>query len=51
MSSDRREQPIHEVMASDKFRRPFEEHGMELTGPPLEGEWKVTEEGRIVRVS
>ena len=46
-----REQPIHEAMQFDQFHRLFEEHGMELTGPPLGGEWKVSDEGRIVRIS
>jgi len=46
-----REQPIHEVMPFDQFRRLFEDHGMKLAGAPLEGEWKVSDEGRMVRVS
>jgi DNA-binding transcriptional MerR regulator/quercetin dioxygenase-like cupin family protein len=46
-----REKPIHEVMQFDQFQRFFEEHGMDLAGPPLGGEWNVTEEGRMVRIS
>jgi DNA-binding transcriptional MerR regulator/mannose-6-phosphate isomerase-like protein (cupin superfamily) len=45
------EEPIHEVLTIDQFRRLFEEHGMDLAGPPLTGEWKVSDDGRIVRIS
>jgi DNA-binding transcriptional MerR regulator/quercetin dioxygenase-like cupin family protein len=45
------EQPIHEAMPFDQFRQLFEAHGMDLAGPPLKGEWKVSDEGRIVRIS
>ncbi len=41
--------PIHEALSLDEFRRLFLEHGMEVVGPPLIGEWKI-EEGRIVQV-
>jgi DNA-binding transcriptional MerR regulator len=41
--------PIHEVLSVDEFRRLFLDHGMEVVGPPLAGEWKV-ENGRIVQV-
>lgn len=45
------EKPIHEVMQFDQFHRLFEEHGMELTGPPRGGDWKVRDERRVVRIS
>lgn len=51
LGSYSREQPIHEVLRLDEFHRLFKEHGMELTGPPLVGEWKVSEEGRIEHIS
>ena len=41
--------PVHEVLSIDEFRRLYQEHGMELTGPPIVGEWKV-EDGRIMQV-
>ena len=42
--------PIHEALSFDEFRRLFEQHGMEVVGPPLAGQWKV-EGGRMVLVS
>ena len=45
------EEPVHEVLRIDQFRQLFEEHGMELTGPPMGGEWKVSDDGRIQRIS
>jgi len=41
--------PVHEALSIDEFRRLFLEHGMELAGPPLVGEWKI-ENGRIAQV-
>jgi DNA-binding transcriptional MerR regulator len=38
--------PIHEALSFDEFCRLFQEHGMELVGPPPEG-WSV-EDGRII---
>lgn len=38
--------PVHEALSFDEFSRLFEEHGMELVGPPPEG-WSV-EDGRII---
>lgn len=40
---------IHEALSFDEFCRLFQDHGMELLGPPLIGEWEVTEEGRMTR--
>ena len=40
--------PIHEVLSFDEFRRLFQEHGMEVVGPPLAGKWKV-ENGRMLQ--
>jgi hypothetical protein len=45
------DQPIHDCLTLDQFRLLFKNHGMDLTGPPLAGEWKVSDEGRIVRIS
>ena len=45
------ELPVHEAMPIDQFRKLFEVFGMQLTGPPFVGEWKVTDEGRIVRIT
>lgn len=41
--------PIHEALSIDEFRRLFQEHGIEVVGPPLVGEWKI-DNGRIVQV-
>lgn len=38
--------PIHEALSFDEFCRLFQEHGMDLVGPPPAG-WSV-EDGRIV---
>jgi DNA-binding transcriptional MerR regulator len=38
--------PIHEALSFDEFCRLFQEHGMELVGPPPEG-WSI-EDGRII---
>jgi len=39
----------HEAMSFDEFCGLFRDHGMDVVGPPLAGEWKV-EDGRIVQV-
>ena len=41
---------VHEALSYDEFRRLFRDHGMDVTGPPLLGEWKV-EDGRITRIA
>jgi DNA-binding transcriptional MerR regulator/quercetin dioxygenase-like cupin family protein len=41
---------IHEVLTLDEFRRLFHDHGMDLLGPPLVGEWKVDKDGRVRQV-
>jgi len=41
--------PIHEVLSVDEFRSLFHQHGMEVAGPPIIGEWKI-EHGRMARV-
>jgi DNA-binding transcriptional MerR regulator/quercetin dioxygenase-like cupin family protein len=38
--------PIHEALSFEEFRRLFQEHGLQLVGPPPEG-WSV-EQGRII---
>ena len=42
---------IHEALSIDEFRRLFHDHGMDLLGPPLLGEWKVEEDGRITPIA
>ncbi len=41
---------VHEVVSIDEFRRLFDDHGMDLLGPPLAGKWKVEEDGRITQI-
>jgi len=45
------DRPIHDCLTLDQLRLLFKDHGMDLAGPPLEGEWKVSEEGRIMHVT
>ena len=40
--------PIHEAMLFDQFKQLFEDHDMNLTGPPMRANWKVEEDGRMV---
>ena len=40
---------VHEALSFDEFRQLFHDHGMDLAGPPLAGEWKV-EDGRITQL-
>lgn len=42
---------IHEVLSINEFRQLFNDHGMDLLGPPLVGEWKVDERGKIVQTA
>src|SRR5438874_3725994 len=42
---------VHEVLSIDEFRRLFYDHGMDVLGPPLLGEWKVDEHGRIIQTA
>src|SRR3984893_10006965 len=42
---------VHEVLSIDEFRQLFHDHGMDLLGPPLLGEWKVEEDGRITQIA
>ena len=39
----------HDVLSFDELCQLFLDHGMEILGPPLVGEWKVDGDGRIVR--
>lgn len=41
---------IHEALSVEKLSRLFSEHGMDLVGPPLAGEWK-SDDGRIIRTA
>ena len=38
--------PIHEALSFDEFCRLFQEHGMELVGPPPIG-WSI-DDGRMI---
>jgi DNA-binding transcriptional MerR regulator len=42
---------IHESLSLNEFCRLFHDHGMDLLGPPLVGEWKVDEAGRIMQTA
>jgi DNA-binding transcriptional MerR regulator/quercetin dioxygenase-like cupin family protein len=42
---------VHEALSIDELRRLFHDHGMDLLGPPLLGEWKVDEGGRVKRLA
>ena len=42
---------IYEVLSLDHFQQLFHAHGMEMLGPPLRGEWKVDQQGRILRTA
>jgi hypothetical protein len=40
----------HEALGLDGLHALFKKHGMDITGPPLIGEWKVTDDGKILRL-
>jgi hypothetical protein len=42
---------VHEALSLDEFRRLFRDHGMDLLGLPLAGEWKVEEDRRITQIA
>jgi DNA-binding transcriptional MerR regulator len=42
---------IHEALSFAEFYRLFQDHGMDLLGPREPGQWKVNEEGRLVRIA
>jgi DNA-binding transcriptional MerR regulator len=42
---------VHEALSFDEFKQLFHNHGMQLVGPPLLGEWKVEEDGRMVQIA
>jgi DNA-binding transcriptional MerR regulator len=44
------EPPIHEALSLKQMHELFDAHGMDLCGPPNQGEFRVDENGRIVRV-
>ena len=49
---DRNGKPqVHEALLFEEFCQLFQDHGMKVVGPPLSGEWKVDEGGRIVQVA
>ena len=41
---------VHESLSFHEFRRLFHDHGMDVVGPPLTGEWKI-EDGRITQIA
>lgn len=41
---------VHEALSFAEFKQLFRDHGMDVVGPPLAGEWKV-ENGRIVQLA
>ncbi len=40
---------IYEVLSADQFAQLYRAHGMDLLGPPLLGQWRLSQNGRIVR--
>ena len=42
---------VHEALSFDEFCRLFHDRGMDVLGPPLAGEWKVEEGGRITQIA
>jgi hypothetical protein len=42
---------IREALSFDEFCRLFHDHGMDLLGPLLVGEWKVDEDRRIIQTA
>ena len=40
---------IHEALPFDEFQRLFQEHSLDVTGPPIFGKWKV-EDGRMILI-
>lgn len=45
------EPPIHEVLKIKEMRKLFADHGMDLLPPAVAGQWKVDEQGRIVKIA
>ena len=45
------EKLVHEALTFDELGQLFRDHGLDVTGPPLAGEWKVDEQRRIVRIA
>jgi mannose-6-phosphate isomerase-like protein (cupin superfamily) len=42
---------VHEVLSREEISKLFTDHGMEMVGPPLLGEWKVDEDGKITQIA
>lgn len=42
-----RDTRVHESLKIEELQRLFEDHGMDLLGPPLTGQWGTDDEGRI----
>jgi DNA-binding transcriptional MerR regulator len=42
---------VHQALRFDELAGLFRDHGMDLLGPPMVGEWKVEEDGRIMQLA
>jgi quercetin dioxygenase-like cupin family protein len=42
---------IHEALSIEEFYKLYSDHGMDMVGPPLVGEWKVEDDGRITQIA
>ena len=42
---------IHEALSMEEFSKLFTDHGMDMVGPPLVGEWEVDDEGGITQLA
>jgi quercetin dioxygenase-like cupin family protein len=42
---------VHEVVSFEELSKLFTDHGMQMVGPPLVGEWTVDEDGGITQIA
>lgn len=42
---------VHEVLSKQELSQLFNDHGLDMVGPPICGEWRVDEDGRIVQIA
>jgi DNA-binding transcriptional MerR regulator/quercetin dioxygenase-like cupin family protein len=42
---------IHEALLMEELSKLFSDHGMDMVGPPLVGEWNVEDDGRITQTA
>jgi len=40
---------IHEALTLEQLSKLFRDHGMDMVGPPVSGEWRVDGSGRMIR--